>query len=106
MQSVCGFLEGTEVMVLCIFAEGSLALGCKISLNSVTVELSRNSSTGLATGKILVNAPLTNSYAFYAQDIEADGSISPLHLPGLLSEAPAACNYSKQNLSGTVKTWK
>lgn len=106
VQSVCGFLEGTKVTVLCLFAEGSVASGCMISLitdtTNITTELTRDPSSGSATGKITVNTPsvLNNGYHLYAQDIDADGSVSPLQLSGNLSMELAACNYL-QHTSGT-----
>ena len=97
MQSVCGLLEGNKVTVLCVFAEGSVAIGCMVTLitdtANTTASLSRISSSGPATGELSLDPSRSSSgYTLYVQDLEADSVISSLFLSGTLSTELAACN--------------
>ena len=112
MQSVCGFLEGNEVTMLCLFAKGSVAQGCMVTLitntANTTINIMRDSQSGSATGSIIVSTSvITDGYHLYAQDKEADGSVSSVQLPGNLSMEQAVCStsqYSSVNKSGIGKS--
>ena len=102
MQSVCGFLEGNEMALLCLFAEGSVAQGCKVTLitntTNTTTNIMRISQSGSATGSITVSTSvIDNGYHLYAQDIEADGSVGLTQLPGNFSMEQAVCSTSKHS---------
>ena len=99
VQSVCGFLEGNEVTLLCLFAKESMAQGCIVTLitdtTNTTTNIMRGSQSGSATANITVNTfAITDGYHLYAQDIEADGSVGLTQLPGNLSTELAICSSS------------
>ena len=100
VQSVCGFLEENVVTILCSFAEGSAAQGCMVTLitdtTNTTKSILRDSQSGSATGSITASTSvITKGYHFYAQDIEADGSVGSTQLPGNLSMEQAVCSISQ-----------
>ncbi len=77
---------------MCSFSEGSLAIGCQVTLalelNNETVHnLIRDPSSGLAMGhlSVEVSAVSDGGYMLCASDIEPDGTIGEIRIVGNFS---------------------
>ena len=111
VQGVCAVEDGQEGLALsCWFAEGSDAVGCRVSLvtddmdagPTITANYLREPSTATqATGIMDISTGLLdNGYPFlYAQDIESDGSIGALRIAGNLSTRDTFCGQFTNNTS-------
>ena len=79
-------------MLECIFVTGSNARGCMVVLvgdiHNTTVNLTREGSCGSET----VNLTATNISVVFGFDIESDGSIGTLALPGNLRSDVISCS--------------
>ena len=108
---MCGFLEEDEVTLVCLFAEGSAAQGCLVTLitntdnttntTNFTTSIIRDSQSDSATGNITVSTSTIAEYQLYAQDIEEDGSFGLVQLPGNFSMEQAGC-ITTQCSSGNI----
>ncbi len=92
VQMVCGVLTKEKATVLCSFSEGSLAIGCQVTLalelNNETVHnFTRDPSSRLAMGHLSVeiSAVSDGGYMLYASDIEPDGTIGEIRIVGNIS---------------------
>ncbi len=89
---VCGVLTQEKATILCSFSEGSLAIGCQVTLalelNNETVHnFTRDPSSRLAMGHLSVeiSAVSDGGYMLYASDIEPDGTIGEIRIVGNFS---------------------
>ena len=81
-------IEGANASTIqCEFITGSNATGCMVALTGFVayhVNLTRNQSTDLTTSIITLEHPLSCYTGVEAFDIESDGSIGSLAVPGQL----------------------
>ena len=106
VQMVCGVLTQEKATVLCSFSEGSLAIGCQVTLalelNNETVHnFTRDPSSRLAMGHLSVeiSAVSDGGYMLYASDIEPDGTIGEIRIEGNFS---TSCSHNDLPAGGEI----
>ena len=81
-------IEGTNVSTIqCEFITGSNATGCMVVLTGFVpyhINLTRNPSTNLTTSTVILEHRPSCYTGVVAFDIESDGSVSSLAVPGQL----------------------
>ena len=89
--------EGANVSTIqCEFLTGSNATGCMVVLTGIEayhINLTRNPSTNLTTSTVILEHPPSCYTGVEAFDIESDGSVGSLAVPGQLGgkvETPCA----------------
>ena len=91
-------IEGTNTTTIqCKFIAGSRATGCMVVLTSengpeVHYNLTRNQSTNSAAIIVILKYPLSCYDGVRALDIESDGSVGSLAIPGQLISAGSSQN--------------
>ena len=101
-----------EIMILCAFIPGSDAQGCAVELmghvDNITVNLARENDSREAVTLCELPHPLYCYYQIHAFDIEADGSIGTLPVPGVLLydnvTMISQCIMTKVNPEGPSRT--
>ena len=90
-------IEGVNASTIqCGFIPGSNAIGCMVVITGFVpyhVNLTRNPSTNLTTSTVTLEHPPSCYAGVEAFDIESDGSVGSLAVPGQLggrSEIPCA----------------
>ena len=91
-------IEGVNTTIQCEFITGSNATGCMVVLTNeegqkVQYNLTRNQSTNLATLTVTLELPLSCYDGVEAFDIESDGSVGSLTVPGqIINSSQAPCS--------------
>ena len=90
-------IEGVDTTIQCEFIIGSRATGCMVVLTSengpeVHYNLTRNQSTNSAAIIVILEYPLSCYDGVRALDIESDGSVGSLAIPGQLRSAGSSQN--------------
>ena len=101
-------MEGVNASIIqCQFVAGSIASGCMVVLTGFeaynNITLTRNISTNLATTTITLKHPPSCYTGVEAFDIEFDGSVGSLAVPGQLGgrlETP--CIIAVETLPGKL----
>ena len=88
MATLIALVDISTSIIQCEFVAGSTASGCMVVLTGFVayhVNLTRNPNTNLATITVTLEYPPSCYTGIEAFDIEADGSVGTLAVPGQLA---------------------
>ena len=95
-------------MLQCLFVTGSNARGCMVVLVSefrnVTENLTREDSNNTISGALNVTGILTNFCEVFGFDIESDGSIGTLAIPGIIKSDVLSCSNDNTGTTSHSKS--